>query len=87
MPLNGSLDKLEILLLQQGLSVMKSVVYVDYDSLSFMLSLVEKSEGSGYLCRKNQMPFFRCFFFVAIPFRCNGMTPDVTHRQYCKSIN
>jgi len=87
MPLNGSLDKLEILLLQQGLSVMKSVVYVDYDSLSFMLSLVEKSEGSGYLCRKNQMPFFRCFFFVAIPFRCNVMTPDVTHRQYCKSIN
>lgn len=42
MPLNGSLEKLEILLLQQGLSVMKSVVYVDYDSLSFMLSLVEK---------------------------------------------
>lgn len=87
MPLNGSLDKLEILLLQQGLSVMKSVVYVDYDSLSFMLSLVEKSEGSGYLCRKNQRPFFHCFSSSEFPCRCNVMTPDVTHRQCCKSMS
>lgn len=38
MPLNGSLEKLEIFLLQQGLSFMKSVVCVDYDSLLSLLS-------------------------------------------------
>lgn len=39
------------------------------------------------------LPFFQSaaknsfLYRLEIPFRCNVMTPDVTHRQCCKSMN
>lgn len=45
------------------------------------------SEGTSDLRRKNQKSFFHCFSSLEFPYRCNVMTPDATHRHYCKSAN